>query len=196
MDKFLIEKRKNPTDPAQEASTVTKRGRQKNPKLQDANLEVFGNESFRPFQEEIIETILDADKDVFVVMPTGGGKSLLYQLPACLSRGVTFVISPLLSLIEEQVSTLLTLPSGGVPAAFLTSSCKDHMVDEVFQDLSRIYRDDEPFLKLLYTTPERMIQSGRMRTMISDLYDRAMIPRFVIDEVINRFSCQYADLDD
>lgn len=89
-----------------------------------ANKSVFGHDSFRPRQADVISAIMQ-NKDVFVIMPTGGGKTLCYALPAVLSKGITVVISPLISLIEDQVSALLKLRSGGVPAAFLTSNCTE-----------------------------------------------------------------------
>jgi ATP-dependent DNA helicase Q1 len=101
-----------------------------------ANQAVFGNPSFREQQQEIILTILQ-NHDVFVILPTGAGKSLCYQLPAVLSKGVTIVISPLLSLVEDQVSTLIQSPCGGIPSAYLSSTSTELMVRSVFNDLNR-----------------------------------------------------------
>ena len=114
---------------------------------------VFGHARFRAHQREIVEAAL-AGRDVFVAMATGGGKSLCYQLPAVLARGVTVVISPLLSLIEDQVSALVRNAPHGVPAAHLTSSTKETTARQVYRELWR--RDADPSLKLLYVTPERV----------------------------------------
>lgn len=100
--------------------------------LHDINRLVFGNQNFRPQQLEIIKASLN-NEDLFVVMPTGGGKSLCYALPAVMSKGVTVVISPLISLIEDQVSGFIQLPNGGIPAAYLTSTCTETMAKEVFE---------------------------------------------------------------
>src|SRR5258708_6777978 len=78
----------------------------------------FGFTSFRPLQEEIIRDAL-AGKDVFAVLPTGGGKSLCFQLPALVRPGLTVVVSPLIALMKDQVDAL---QAGGVPATFLNSS--------------------------------------------------------------------------
>ena len=78
----------------------------------------FGFASFRPNQEEIVQAIL-AGRDVFAALPTGGGKSLCYQLPALLRDGLTVVVSPLISLMKDQVDAAR---ENGIPAAFLNST--------------------------------------------------------------------------
>ena len=80
--------------------------------------EYFGFASFRPMQEEIIRDVL-AGKDVFALLPTGGGKSLCFQLPAMVRPGLTVVVSPLIALMKDQVDGL---NAGGIPATFLNSS--------------------------------------------------------------------------
>ncbi|MBC8552589.1 MAG: DEAD/DEAH box helicase, partial [Candidatus Brocadiales bacterium] len=90
---------------------------------------VFGFQSFRPNQETIIKNILDK-KDVFAVMPTGGGKSLCYQLPARMMKGTTVVISPLISLMKDQVDAAI---ENGMSAAFLNSSLSTQEMSAVYQ---------------------------------------------------------------
>lgn len=115
-------------DPANVKPSMSKEDRI----LHDANEVIFGNKNFRTRQFDIIKAILN-NEDTFVIMPTGGGKSLCYALPAVLSKGVTIVISPLISLIEDQVSAFIQLPSGGIPSAYLTSNCTDSMIEAVFE---------------------------------------------------------------
>jgi ATP-dependent DNA helicase RecQ len=86
--------------------------------LRGALKEHFGYDAFRPLQQEIVEDAL-AGRDVFALMPTGGGKSLCFQLPALLRGGLTIVVSPLISLMKDQVDALQT---SGIAATFLNST--------------------------------------------------------------------------
>ncbi len=106
----------------------------------------FGYEEFRPLQEEIVQTIL-AGKDCLVLMPTGGGKSLCYQLPALLLPGLTLVISPLISLMKDQVDGLRT---NGIAAAFMNSSLSGA---EQARVQTAVQRGE---IKILYIAPERL----------------------------------------
>ena len=111
---------------------------------------VFGFPGFRPGQQEIVEAVL-AGRNTLAIMPTGGGKSLCYQLPALCRAGVTVVISPLIALMRDQVRALR---EAGVEAGALTSGNTDEETEGVFQAL-----DDER-LKLLYMAPERLSAGG------------------------------------
>lgn len=106
---------------------------------------VFGFQAFRPNQEAIIESILNK-QDVFAVMPTGGGKSLCYQLPAQISEGTAVVVSPLISLMKDQVDSAL---ENGIQAAFMNSSLDSEEMADVYRRLR--YNK----IKLLYIAPER-----------------------------------------
>ena len=113
-------------------------------------LEVFGYSEFRPQQEEIVETLI-AGRDAFVLMPTGGGKSLCYQIPALHRDGVAIVVSPLISLMKDQVDALVV---NGVRAAFYNSSLK---AEETRQVLAKLHACE---LDLLYVAPERLLSDG------------------------------------
>src|SRR5512141_1838155 len=106
--------------------------------------QVFGFTSFRPLQEEIIRDAL-AGRDVFALLPTGGGKSLCFQLPALIGPGLTVVVSPLIALMKDQVDGL---QAGGVPATFLNSTLD---ADESRARLRGLHRGE---FKLLYAAPE------------------------------------------
>ena len=100
------------------SSSYTTPADHKAQQMQYALENVFGHTSFRPGQKRIVRAAL-SEKDVFVVMPTGGGKSLCYQLPAVIDKGLTVVISPLKSLIQDQVSSVVRVNNVGVPALYL-----------------------------------------------------------------------------
>ncbi|VAX34762.1 ATP-dependent DNA helicase RecQ, partial [hydrothermal vent metagenome] len=116
---------------------------------------VFGFQAFRPNQEEIIKNIL-AGRDVFAVMPTGGGKSLCYQLPARIMQGTVVVISPLISLMKDQVDAAL---ENGIATAFINSSLKPREMSEVYQRLRN------HALELLYIAPERFAMPDFIETL-------------------------------
>lgn len=120
--------------------------------------QVFGYRDFRDGQREVIERVCGG-QDCLVIMPTGGGKSLCYQLPALLMEGITIVVSPLISLMKDQVDSLLQT---GVAAAYLNSSLPREQSAEVLRQL----RHGE--LKLLYVSPERLLSAdfvARMQTL-------------------------------
>ena len=128
---------------------------------------VFGYDSFRGPQQEIIEHVA-AGGDALVLMPTGGGKSLCYQIPALVRHGVGVVVSPLIALMQDQVDALIAL---GVRAGFLNSSQNSHQRRQV----ESAFITGE--LDLLYLAPERLRVESTLR-----LLDRGTISLFAIDE--------------
>ena len=134
--------------------------------MQDILKRYFGFTSFRPLQAEIINTIL-AGKDVLVLMPTGGGKSLCYQVPALMREGTAVVVSPLISLMKDQVEGLV---ANGIPAAALNSMNNEA---ENLRIRSACLRGE---LKLLYISPERLLLE--LPYLIRDM----KISLFAVDE--------------
>ncbi|HXU92934.1 MAG TPA: DNA helicase RecQ [Gallionella sp.] len=133
--------------------------------------EVFGYASFRGAQQAIVEHVV-AGGDALVLMPTGGGKSLCYQVPALLRDGVGIVVSPLIALMQDQVDALKQL---GVSAAFLNSSLDAEAAREVYR---QIHRGE---LKLLYVAPERLMTEGFLN-LLEGLQQEGRIALFAIDE--------------
>lgn len=127
----------------------------------------YGYESFREGQLDIINTILNK-RDVFCLMPTGGGKSICYQIPAILFEGITLVISPLISLMKDQVDALR---ENGITGVYINSSLKNDEIKEILKDASL------GMYKLIYIAPERL-ESNYFKNMILDLN----ISHIAIDE--------------
>ncbi|WP_420839684.1 DNA helicase RecQ [Colwellia maritima] len=127
----------------------------------------FGYDSFRSGQMEIINNLLQG-RDSLVLMPTGGGKSLCYQLPAILLPGITIVVSPLIALMKDQVDNLT---HQGIPAAFINSSLDQQAINDIFSKLS------QGAIKLLYVAPERLTN----RYFLQGLNDLPL-SLFAIDE--------------
>lgn len=125
----------------------------------------FGYDAFLPDQEDIIRNVL-ASQDTIAIMPTGGGKSLCYQLPALLLDGVTIVVSPLIALMKDQVDTLR---SNGIPAAFYNSSLPQSELNDVVSQL------ESGKLKLLYLAPESI-------SFLTNSFKKIKISLFAIDE--------------
>ncbi len=127
----------------------------------------FGHSAFRPLQEEVVDAILNQE-DVLMILPTGGGKSLCYQLPTLLMEGITVVVSPLLALMHDQVTAL---KANGIPAAMLSS----------MQDLEQSQKIESELgagkIKLLYVAPERLTNAYFL-----NMLHRLPINFFVIDE--------------
>lgn len=128
---------------------------------------VFGHEQFRPLQKDIIDHILKG-QDALIVLPTGGGKSLCYQLPALIFDGVTVVVSPLISLMQDQV---MQLQNRGICAAFLNHTVKDREYVATMQEVR------ENKIKLLYLAPETLV-----RPEILVMLDETDVACLAIDE--------------
>ena len=142
--------------------------------VDDVNLKKFGYRTFRPNQREIINASL-CDRDIFVCMPTGGGKSLTYQIPALVNDGVTIIVMPLLSLIQDQTTYL---KGCGVNVLFLNSENSSNLnYDKLFYSENK---DD--LCKMIFLTPEKIAKSMRTMNLLSRLYNEGLLSRCVVDE--------------
>ncbi|TYH07899.1 hypothetical protein ES288_A08G271400v1 [Gossypium darwinii] len=141
---------------------------------EDIRFNVFGISSYRPNQREIINAVMSG-RDVLVIMAAGGGKSLCYQLPAILRQGIALVVSPLLSLIQDQVMGLV---ASGIPAHMLTSTTSKE--DEKF--IYKALEKGEEDLKLLYVTPEKVSKSKRFMSKLEKCHHAGRLSLISIDE--------------
>ncbi len=133
--------------------------------------EYFGHEEFRPGQLEVIEQAL-AGNDAFVLMPTGGGKSLTYQLPALLLPGLTIVVSPLIALMQDQVDRM---QANGVPATFVNSSLPP--AERARREQAAMDGD----IKLLYVAPERLM-AGNFLYLLDHIEETVGVSLMAVDE--------------
>lgn len=133
---------------------------------------------FTSFRENQLEAVNATcmGLDTLVLMPTGGGKSICYQLPAIVTPGLTIVVSPLKSLIEDQVARLKSLR---IKTSSLSSQTSEKDACEIFNDLRG---PETPEHKLLYVTPEKINCSGALMNLFKSLHSRNLLARFVIDE--------------
>ncbi|KAI7857061.1 P-loop containing nucleoside triphosphate hydrolase protein [Circinella umbellata] len=154
--------------------------------LQQAAYQHWGITSFRPLQVPILNAALDKKRDIFVVLPTGGGKSLCYQLPALLEgldekNKFTVVVSPLVSLSHDQV---YHLKQANIPAATLTNGSTREQTNLVHDFIGgKKLNDPQHHFKLIYVTPERVAHSKRFMTKLNIAYDQGRVSR-----IVNAFS--------
>ncbi|XP_053319517.1 ATP-dependent DNA helicase Q1 [Spea bombifrons] len=144
-------------------------------KIEDVLQKNFHLKTFRSLQLETINATM-ANRDVFLIMPTGGGKSLCYQLPAVCSEGFTLVICPLVSLMEDQLMVLERL---GLPATSINASSSKEHVKWVHNEMV----NKKSQLKLLYVTPEKIAKSKLFMSRLEKAYHAGRLARVAVDEV-------------
>ncbi|KAI3801229.1 hypothetical protein L1987_29333 [Smallanthus sonchifolius] len=133
----------------------------------------FGHSEYRGKQLEAIEAVLSG-RDCFCLMPTGGGKSICYQIPALAKPGIVLVVSPLIALMENQV---MALKGKGVAAEYLSSTQTSQVRNKIHEELE----SGNPGLRLLYVTPELIATTGFM-TKLTKLHSRGLLNLIAIDE--------------
>ncbi|KAK9275124.1 hypothetical protein L1049_022383 [Liquidambar formosana] len=133
----------------------------------------FGHAEFRGKQLDAIEAVLSG-RDCFCLMPTGGGKSMCYQIPALAKPGIVLVVSPLIALMENQV---MALKEKGIAAEFLSSTQTSHVRNKIHEELDT----GKPSLRLLYVTPELIATSGFM-SKLTKIHARGLLNLIAIDE--------------
>lgn len=133
----------------------------------------FGHPKFREPQFDAIKSIMSL-RDTFVVLPTGRGKSLCYQLPAVLSPGIAFIVSPLIALMQDQTDAL---KQKNIPCAMISSAQSDGINNDVLAELAK----SAPSYKLVYITPERIAMTG-FQSLLHELAAYNLISFFAIDE--------------
>ena len=135
----------------------------------------FRVDSLRPLQASAINATLSG-RDLVLIMPTGGGKSLCYQLPALIGEGITLIISPLVSLMEDQ---MIAVTSMGIESAMLNASSSKEEVKRVHSAMT----EAKSSLRFLYVTPEKLAKSKRFMSKLEKMYEIGSLARIVIDEV-------------
>lgn len=149
----------------------------------------FNISQFRSLQLPIMNAAKEGQRDIFVIMPTGGGKSLCYQLPALLDSGITLVVSPLVSLIRDQV---YHLQEAGVGVGMIIGASSKEDAKRIMDSMTGTAQgkkrakteaeDDEPPMKLVYVTPEKIAKSKTFLAKLQQVYAAGRLSRIVIDE--------------
>ncbi|CAF1376637.1 unnamed protein product [Adineta ricciae] len=147
-------------------------------KVEHIRTNIFNIPSFRQWQLETINVTL-SNRDCILIMPTGGGKSLCYQLPAIITDGITIVVSPLISLVEDQVYALKKL---NIDARSLNTSTPREEQTEIMHILDGQKKIDST-LKILYLTPEKIAKSKTIMAKLQKLYETQRFARLIVDEV-------------